>query len=127
MKKSLARSFASVGVCVGLLLVAPGAGAAGFRHSQRGTTVTSLKATLNPHKAYRQALATYIAERSAIAEAFKNAVNAAQASFVEALASSTTAAQRSTARAAYDLAIAQAAAARSSALISLGNPPSRPS
>ena len=79
-----------------------------------------------PWKAYRQALATYVAARKTIADNFRNAVQSAKATYEAALASATTGAERSTARAAYSLAIAQAAAARSSALISLGNPPVRP-
>ncbi len=93
------------------------------RHANGVTTTT----TIGPLKAYRQVLAAYVAARKAIAETFKNAVNAAKSAYVTALAAATTGAERSTARAAYSLAIAQAAAARSSALIALGNPPVRPS
>jgi hypothetical protein len=81
---------------------------------------------VGPWRAYRQALAAYVVARMTIAETFQKAVNAAQAAFLAARASATTGAERSTARAAYALAIAQAAAARSSALINLGKPPVRP-
>jgi len=65
-----------------------------------------------------------VAERKAIAETFKSAVNAAQAAFLSARASGRT--ERNAApRGAYELAIAQAASVRSAALISLGNPPVR--
>jgi hypothetical protein len=132
MKKSLPRTVASLSVCAALLLGASAASGAAFRHSNSATTSTAATSnattttTLGPWRTYRQLLATYIAARKVIGEDFRSAVEAAKATYYSALAAATTGAERSTASAAYDLAIAQAAATRSSALISLGNPPVRP-
>jgi hypothetical protein len=126
MVKSLPRAIATLGVCAGLFLVAPAASGAGLARSHHGGNATTTTTLANSPKTYRQAHAAYVAAREVIAQNFKNAVDAAQAAFVASRASATTGAQRSTARAAYALAIAQAAAARSAALISLGNPPTRP-
>ena len=123
MKKPHSRLIASLGVCANLLLVAPAASGAGLSRPHNNSTTTTINAA--PQETHRQALAAYVAERKAIAENFKSAVNAAQAAFLSARASATNGAQRSTARAAYELAIAQAASVRSAALISLGNPPVR--
>jgi hypothetical protein len=128
MKKSLSRTVASLSVCAALLFSASAASGAGFGRSNNGTGshAATTTTTIGPWKAYRQALATYEAARKTIADNFRYAVQSAKATYEAALASATTGAERSTARAAYSLAIAQAAAARSSALISLGNPPVRP-
>jgi hypothetical protein len=123
------------GFAVALLLLLVPASAFGESHSgsRTGPTTTTTTitdtttTTVNPQKAYRQALATYIAARQAIAQTFKNEISAAKQQYESALSVATTGAQRSTARAAYALAVTQAAAQRSSSLTALGNPPTRPS
>lgn len=123
MKKSLPRTIASLCMCATLLFCASAASGAPLARSNHGATTTT---TFGPWKTYRQALAAYVAARKTIAETFRAAVQTAKSTYFAALASATPA-ERSTARAAYELAIAQAAATRSSALVSLGNPPVRPS
>jgi hypothetical protein len=130
MRIRLPHAIAVFGVGAALLLAASGASGAGLTRDSGVTTTLPLDATttttVNSLKTYHEALLAYFSERREIAATFKNAVMSARSTYESATASATTGAQRSTARAAYDLAIAQAAAARSAALISLGNPPVRP-
>jgi len=123
-----ARVIAALGVGAALLALGPAASGAGLTHDSGVTTTIPVTTTTTPNslKSYHEALLAYFNARREIAETFKDAVSSAHATYEAATASATTGAQRSTARAAYDLAIAQAAAARSAALISLGNPPVRP-
>ncbi|MDE3044340.1 MAG: hypothetical protein KGJ10_05880 [Acidobacteriota bacterium] len=65
----------------------------------------------------------WVLKRQAIATAFRDAVANARAAFNLAKATATTSADRYAARTVFDAAIAQAAEARSAALIALGPPP----
>jgi hypothetical protein len=66
----------------------------------------------------------YKQARQVINQTFKNAVFTAQTIFQSAKGQATSASGRSTARAAYELALAQAVEARDIALTNLGKPPS---
>jgi len=108
MKKPHSRLIASLGVCASLLLVAPAASGAGLSRPHNNSTTTTINAA--PQETHRQALAAYVAERKAIAETFKSAVNAAQAAVPLGAPQRRTERNAATARAAYELAIAQARA-----------------
>lgn len=88
------------------------------------TPTTDSPAPTNGRKNLHEELVTYHAARLAINQAFKSAVSSAQAIYQSARSQANTAAARSTARAAYVLALTQAVAARDSALTTLGRPPS---
>jgi maltose-binding protein MalE len=127
MKKFAARGVAALAIVASLALMAPmSAFASGTRPSVSSTTTsTSSTTTTLPVKPKHLDLAAYKQARNAINQAFKYAVTSAQAVFQAARNKATTAADRSTARAAYELALAQAAATRDAGLTSLGKPPSR--
>jgi hypothetical protein len=78
-------------------------------------------------KTYRAELASYRSSRHAIEATFRAAVASAQSNYLEASASATTSAERSAAQQAMQTAIIQAAAVRSSSLVTLGSPPVAPS
>ncbi len=69
------------------------------------------------------ARSAYILALQGINEAYRTAVAAAEATFAADFATTTSAAQRATVRAALELAIANAAVARAAALTTLGPPP----
>jgi hypothetical protein len=130
MRGTVARSIAALAIA-GSALLAPGVvGAAGRgTHSSAGATTTTSATTSKPSgpwKTYYEELSAYVAARKQIAQTFRDAVGAAKQQFVTASSSASTVDERATARAAYALAIAQAAATRSAALVSLGNPPTAP-
>jgi hypothetical protein len=78
-------------------------------------------------KTYRTELASYRSSRYAIEATFRAAVASAQSNYLEATASATTSAERSAAEQARQTAIIQAAAVRSSSLVTLGAAPTPPS
>jgi methylthioribose-1-phosphate isomerase len=78
-------------------------------------------------KTYRAELASYRSSRHAIEATFRAAVASAQSNYLEATASATTSAERSAAQQAMQTAIIQAAAVRSSSLVTLGAAPTPPS
>jgi hypothetical protein len=127
VKRSLPLALATLSVFTGLFLVTPAASSAQpSAHVNNTLTTTTTSLANNAAKTYRRALTAYRAARKEIAGTFKNAVLTAHNEYQAALSSATTGAQRSTARAAYALAITQAAAVRSVALTNLGSPPVRP-
>lgn len=67
---------------------------------------------------------TYIVALQAINQTYRNAVAAADAAFAAAFPGATTAPERAVVRATLELAIANAAVARATALVALGPPPS---
>ena len=58
--------------------------------------------------------------------AFRASVSAAQTTYLQALSTATTSAERATARAALETSVASAQTVRAAALTSLGTPPSKP-
>ncbi|MBW4078683.1 MAG: hypothetical protein HIU84_09295 [Acidobacteria bacterium] len=90
-----------------------------------GSNSTSDSSTpTSDRKNWREEMSTYHQARLAINQAFKSAISSAHAIYQSALAQATSVSGRSTARAAYVLALTQAVAARDAALINLGRPPS---
>ena len=77
-------------------------------------------------KTYRQELASYKASRAAIEATFRASIASARATYQKTLATATTSAERSAAQQAMEYAIVEAASVRSTALVSLGNPPTDP-
>jgi hypothetical protein len=113
MKRFTSRSLIALGVVVALGLSTPAIAFAGS-----GPNSSS-------QKAFNQELATYRSSRQAIQSTFQSAVSTARATYFGSRAQTTSSAQRSAARQALETAIIQAAAARSSALITLGNRPQK--
>ncbi|MHB1251582.1 MAG: hypothetical protein ACYC0I_05565 [Acidimicrobiales bacterium] len=92
--------------------------------SNESSSTTDSSAPATDRKTWREEMSTYHAARLAINQAFKSAVSSAQAIYQSARAQASSVAALSTARAAYVLALTQAVAARDSALVNLGRPPS---
>jgi hypothetical protein len=89
-----------------------------------GNSSSDSSTPTNDRKSWREEMSTYHAARIAINQAFKSAVSSAQAIYQSARAQASSIAALSTAHAAYVLALTQAVAARDSALVNLGRPPS---
>jgi hypothetical protein len=124
MRSLITRSAVALVAAASIGLVAPSvAFAAGG--SPAPTTTSTTTTTVATVKSHPRTLAAYRADRTAINQAFKWAVESAQTIFQQAKAQATTAAARSTARAAYELSLIQAAATRDNALTALGKPPTR--
>lgn len=119
MKKFVVRTAVVLALVASIGLAAP---VAAFASGATTSTTTTTTTTI-PFKARAHSLAAYRADRFAINQSFKWAMSAAQAVFQQAKDQATTAVARSTARAAYELALIQAAANRDSALTNLGKPP----
>jgi hypothetical protein len=95
-------------------------------------TASVSSASKAPHsgvseKTYRAELASYRSSRDAIEATFRAAVASARSNSLKATASATTSAERSAAQQAMQTAIIQAAAVRSSSLVTLGAAPTPPS
>jgi hypothetical protein len=128
MRKFVTRSVAALAIVSSIALVGPVAAYASGSGSGPVSTfpvTTSSTTTTTLAKYHHLTLAQYRQLRQAINESFKNAVQVAQQTFQSSRSQATTAAARSTARATYELALAQAAAARDAALVNLGKPPTR--
>lgn len=106
----------ALGLVAAIALAVPAIASAG---SGPGTSVNQ--------RTYRHELQIYKASRGAIEAAFSAAVKQARSLYNKTLTSATTSAERSAALRTMETAIIDAAATRSSALITLGNPPTRPS
>jgi predicted PurR-regulated permease PerM len=127
MRKFLTRAVAAVVIAASVALVAPLAAYASGTQPNSGpapTTSTSTTTSTYPQRVKHLDLSQYKQARQEINQTFKNAVFVAQAIFQSAKRQATNAAGRSTARAAYELALAQAVEARDIALTNLGKPPS---
>lgn len=122
MKKFTARSLLVLSIVATLGLTTPVLASAG---SRGGAGSNSHKAGLSTksNKTYRQQIAAYNASRRAIEENFHLAISTARMTLLTALASAKNSAQRSAERQAMQAAIIHAAAARSSALTTLGSRP----
>lgn len=90
----------------------------------RSTALTTLGAPPAPPAG--TAKSTYIVALQAINQTYRNAVAAADAAFAAAFPGATTAPERAVVRATLELAVANAAVARASALVALGPPPAAP-
>lgn len=115
MKKFVVRGMLALSLMGALGVATVGAASAG----------TSSHATITK-KTYREELASYRASRAAIEATFRAAVASARSSYLEALASATTFAERSSAQQYMQTMIIDAAGVRSASLITLGSPPRRP-
>ena len=142
MKKHASRGVAGVALAAVLVVLSPSVAFAsdhrGSGGSHDATTTTTSENTsptnttpttdptspANERKTWHEEMVTYHAARLAINQAFKSAVSSAQAIYQSARTQANSAAARSTARAAYVLALTQAFASRDSALTTLGRPPS---
>jgi hypothetical protein len=118
MKRFAIRSIASAAMVATLALGTPVVAFAG-NNTTTTTTFSSLHAYQTSEHAYRTQL-------KAINLAFIEAIAVAKSDYQSALATATSSADRITARAAMRLAIANATAARASALTALGKPPVKP-
>ena len=138
MKSFTPRAVAGLLLTLALVTLSSSAAIAsdhrGSKSSNDNTTTTSPTettfpfqnndpSTANAQKTWREEMKAYRQARFAISEAFKSAVSSASAIYAAARVQANTAAARSTARAAYVLALTQAVAARDAALNTLGNPP----
>jgi hypothetical protein len=141
MKRCASRGVAGLALATVLVVLSPGVAFASDHRGSSGnsdaTTTTTENTSSNDttpttepappttdRKTWHEEMVTYHAARLAINQAFKSAVSSAQAIYQSARTQATSAAARSTARAAYVLALTQAFASRDSALIALGRPPS---
>ena len=138
MKAFVPRSVAGLALATVLVILSPSAVYASDRHGQSDTTTTTIDSTptidptptidstapTNALKIWDEEMVSYHAARLAINKAFKRAVFSTQAVYHSARLRANTAAARSTARAAYILALTQAVAERDSELTILGRPPS---
>ena len=115
MKKFSFRGIVAVGV-VGLLAIATPVFASAGNAPSSSTT----------QKSYHKAIVAYRDSRYAIQLSFQSAVNAARSTYIAALASAVTSAERASAQQVLEAAIIQAAATRSAALTALGKPPLKP-
>ena len=126
MKEFVTRSVAALAIVASIALVGPlAAYASGSGPASTFPVATSSTTTTTLVKYHHLTLAQFKQLRQAINDSFKSAVQAAQQTFQASRGQATTAAARSTARATYELALAQAAAARDAALVNLGKPPAR--
>jgi hypothetical protein len=91
-----------------------------------GGLTTTTGAVTSTLKTYQKQLTAYRATRSAIEATFRASVQTARSNYQKALLTATTAAQRSAAEQSKMTAIINAASARSSALVALGNAPAPP-
>lgn len=92
-------------------------------HQDSSTTTTT---TMTPAQQYRQQMVTYHNSEEAIRMTFQASVASAQAAYHSAIAQNPSSASRAAARAALQVALAQAVTTRDSALAALGQPPARP-
>ncbi|HEY7930936.1 MAG TPA: hypothetical protein VIC81_01575 [Acidimicrobiales bacterium] len=108
----------------GLLVVAlSGVGVIGTVGAASGVGTTKLVSAHQHAATPATKFQQWVVKRQAIATTFRNAVASARAAYNAARAAATTSADRYAARTTFDAAIAQAAEARSAALIALGPPP----
>jgi hypothetical protein len=114
MKKFPSRGLVALGVAVALFVATP---LAAYANKNPRFPSTSAQ------KQYQQQEKIYKDARKAIQTSFQTAISLARTAYVYAFAAATTSARRSAARQALEVAIIQAAARRSQALITLGNPP----
>jgi hypothetical protein len=91
-----------------------------------GGVTTTTGTVASALKTYQKQLTAYRATRSAIEATFRASVQTARSNYQKSLLTATTAAQRSAAEQSKMTAIINAASARSSALVALGNAPTPP-
>jgi hypothetical protein len=120
MKQFVVRGMVTLGLVTSLGLGVSAVASAGGTPS-RGTT------TASSFRTYQKQLATYRANRNAIEATFRSSIQAAHSIYQQALSTATTSAQRSAAEQTEVTAVINAASARSSALVALGNAPTPPS
>ena len=120
MKRFAIRSIASAAVVATLALGTPVTAFAG-----NGAPTTTAMSFSSLH-AYQISVHAYRSQLKAINLTFIAAVRVAESNFQSAFAAATRSADRITARAAMRLAIANATAARATALTALGKPPVKP-
>lgn len=118
MKQLVVRGLVAAGLIASL-----GLGVSAAASASGGPTSGPVATTL---KVYRQELAAYRASRAAIESTFRASVATARTNYQKALSVATTSAERSAAEQTKVTAIIQAAATRSSALITLGSAPIPP-
>jgi hypothetical protein len=114
MKKFPSRGLVALGITVTLIVTAPLAAYADKSPRSQNTSA---------QRQYQQHEKTYKEARKAIETSFQAAISIARSTYSQAIAAATTSAQRSAAKQALGVAIIQAAAFRSQALITLGKPP----
>ncbi len=114
MKRFSWRGLAAVGLVAAIAFAVPAIASAG---SGPGSSTSQ--------RTFRHELQVYRASRDAIEQAFTNAVKQARSLYYKTLATATTSAERSAALQTMETAIIDAAATRSAALITLGNPPTK--
>lgn len=140
MRRLASRSVGGLALAIALVALTPSSAFASDHrptNSSRDATTTTVisppsessstsdsSTPTNDRKTWREEMSTYHAARVAINQAFKSAVTSAQAIYQSARAQASSVAALSTAHAAYVLALTQAVAARDSALVNLGRPPS---
>lgn len=141
MSRLASRSVGGLALAIALVALTPGSAFASDHRptsSSRDATTTTMvvnapsegsstsdsSTPTNDRKTWREEMSSYHAARVAINQAFKSAVTSAQAIYQSARAQALSVAALSTAHAAYVLALTQAVAARDSALVNLGRPPS---
>ena len=122
MNRTAARSAATLAIVVLLGLSGPVASFAGTTTSS-STTTTTVVSTM---REYRAAERDYLQQLKVINQTFEAAVKLAKSNFNIAIAATTSASDRITARAALRLAIANATQQRATSLIQLGKPPFKP-
>jgi hypothetical protein len=125
MKQFVVRSLVSLGMVTSLGLGMSAVASAGGAPSGGSTTTTG--AASSALKTYQKQLTAYRASRNAIEATFRASVQTARSNYQKSLLTATTSAQRSAAQQFKVTAIIDAAAARSSALIALGDAPTPPS
>jgi hypothetical protein len=126
MKQFVVRSVVTLGIVASLGLGMSAVASAGGGPPSGGVTTTT-GATSSTLKSYQKQLTAYRASRNAIEATFRASVQTARSTYEKSLVTATTSAQRSAAQQFKVTAIIDAAAARSSALIALGNAPASPS
>jgi hypothetical protein len=132
MKSFKTRGVVAIAMVTALGIITPAAafGDTTTTTSAPGTT-TAVKATVtNPWKQWRHAQEAYVDQLKVIRHTFHSTVETARDAFRAAVRASQGSANRAAliaaARAALTLSIANAMSARSTALITLGNPPAPP-
>jgi hypothetical protein len=125
MKQFVVRGMVALGLVGSLGLGVSAVASAGGNPPLGGITTTTgtVASTL---KTYQKQLTAYRATRSAIEATFRASVQTARSNYQKSLLTATTAAQRSAAEQSKMTAIINAASARSSALVALGNAPTPP-
>ncbi len=122
MRKLVSRGLVSLGLVATLgfaTALMASAGNIGSTPPTSGSVSTAMKT-------YRQELAAFDAQRDAIEASFRANVALARSNYRKALLSATSSAERSAAQQTEVTAIIDAAATRSAALVTLGNPPAPP-